>query len=177
MRQRFLEDDTLLLRAVEADDANVMWKVENDSSQWVENCMAAPLSQMMLTDYALSYDADPFRTGQLRLIIERKTDEAVIGIIDLYDISAVHRHAFVGIYIIPEFRNLGFGGKSLILLEKFTFSVLNLIRIGAKIVIDNEESIKLFKKLNFSECGTMPEWIITGDEKKDLLLFSKKLTN
>lgn len=173
MREKFLEDDILRLRAVNPEDANIMWEIENDSTQWIENCMAAPLSNTIITDYALSYDADPFSAKQLRLIAELKEDKNVIGIVDLYDISAINRNAFVGIYIIPKFRNEGFGERALILLEKFTFSLLNLNNIGAKIVIDNKESVKLFKKLNFSECGCLPNWIVSGKESKDLLFFSK----
>lgn len=175
MHQTFLKDDILLLRAVNPEDADIMWEVETDSTQWIQNCMAAPMSRTMLMEYALSYSADPFREGQLRLIIERRVDNETLGIVDLYEISAIHRRAFIGIYVIPKFRQMGFGEKTLKLIEKFAFSILNLNQLGAKIVIDNKESINLFKKLNFSECGCMPDWIQTGNKWSDLLLFSKRI--
>ena len=177
MRHKFLEDDILLLRAVNAEDAETMWDVENDSSQWIENSMSAPISRTVLTDYALSYKADPFHDGQLRLIVEHKADKTIAGIVDLYEISAIHRRAFIGIYILPAFRNRGLATRALDLLENYAFSLLNLDKLGAKIVINNKESIKLFRKQNFSQCGCIPGWIRTGNEEKDLLLFSKNLKN
>ncbi len=177
MRGKFLEGDILLLRAVNAEDADIMWEIDNDSTQWIENCMSAPLSKTMLIDYVLSYSADPIKDGQLRLIIEKKNNKEVVGLIELYDISAIHRRAYVGIYILPQFRGLGLARKTLGLLEKFALSVLNLDKLGVKIVINNIESIRLFKNSGYSQCGCMPGWIRTGDEQKDLLLFSKSLKN
>ncbi len=87
----FLENEIIKLRPVEPEDAETMWIVESDSEQWMQNGMSAPLSRQNLTDYALSYDADPVRAGQLRLIIESKPEKGIIGIADLYDISVQHR--------------------------------------------------------------------------------------
>lgn len=102
----FLEDNILRLRAVEPDDADMMWEVESDSGQWIENGMSAPYSRKNLKDYAETYDADPIRAGQLRLVIERKMNggNETVGLIDLYDISSLWRTAYVGIYILEKNR-------------------------------------------------------------------------
>lgn len=175
MNERFLENDLIRLRAVNPDDVSVMWEVESDSTQWLQNCMAAPLSSQNITDYALSYDADPFSAKQLRLIIELKENQETAGIIDLYDISAQNRTAFIGIYLIPRFRKLGLGTISLKILEKYAFYILNLSQLGVKIVYNNKDSINLFKNCGYNNTGTLPNWILSGNERLDLYLFSKNL--
>lgn len=171
----FLEDDKIRLRAVEPDDVAIITYIERDSTQWLSNCMCAPLSAQMITDYALSYDADPFRAGQLRLMIESKDSRNVIGVIDLYDVSAQNRNAFIGIYIIPLYRKQGYAFEAISILEKYAFYLLNLRNFGAKIVYNNKESINLFKKAGFTHSGTLPNWIQMGMEKGDLLIFTKNL--
>lgn len=172
---KFLENERIRLRAVNPDDARVMWDVESDSSQWLQNCMAAPLSAHNIAEYALNYDADPFSTGQLRLIIETIDNKETIGIIDLYEISAQNRNAFVGIYVMPKFRKSGFGEESIEILKKYAFYVLNLNQLGAKIVYNNKGSINLFKKCGFIQSGMLPDWIQSGSKTMDLYLFTINL--
>lgn len=104
--------DRLALRALEPTDADFMYDVENDSESWRYSDTVAPLSRKMLRDYALDYDADPFRAGQLRLIITDRQNGVPVGIADLYDISQRHRRAFAGIYIRPDFRGNGYAEEA-----------------------------------------------------------------
>ena len=64
-----LHSQRLHLRALEPSDADFMYEVENDAQAWRYSDTIAPLSRKILRDYALTYDADPFTAGQLRLII------------------------------------------------------------------------------------------------------------
>ena len=169
----FLENEIIKLRPVEPEDAETMWIVESDSEQWMQNGMSAPLSRQNLTDYALSYDADPVRAGQLRLIIESKPEKGIIGIADLYDISVQHRHAFVGIYIFPHVRRSGLALASLDLLERYAFNLLNIRHLVAKVMEDNAASSNLFEKAGYVYRGELPEWYQTGNEFRPLKILSK----
>lgn len=170
-----LENDTLKLRAVEPEDATIMWEVESDSSQWIQNSMAAPLSSNIIYNYALTYDADPFGAGQLRLILERKSDNSVLGIIDLYDISATHRNAFVAIYVLPEFRRCGYAETAIHLLEEYAFENINLQHLAAKIMEGNDVSVNLFEKCGYTLRGIIPQWFQTGNLRKSISIYSKIL--
>ena len=169
----FLDNGEIWLRAVEPEDAEIMWEVENDSEQWAQNGMSAPFSHKNLMDYALTYNADPFQAGQIRLIVSLKMDNTTVGIADLYEISAIHRHACVGIYILPEFRSKGFGSQVLGLLEDYAFRLLNLRNLGAKIMSGNESSIRLFSQKNYKLRGSVPGWLIYGDKEYEMLFYSK----
>lgn len=171
-----LENDFIRLRAVEPHDADIMWLAEADSDQWIQNSMSAPLSRRNILNYALTYDADPMRSGQLRLMIERKSDPTeIVGIIDLYDISPIHRHAFVGIYIFPPFRLNNFARKALLLLEEYCFNLLNITHLAAKIMEHNEASVSLFESSNYQLRGAIPNWLHANGDSHSLLLYSKIL--
>lgn len=177
-----LRNGNLHLRAVEPEDALTMWEVESDSSQWIANSMAAPLSFRNLQEYAMNYDADPFRAGQLRLILCRTADESdsllpksatTIGIVDLYEISPLHRHAFIGIYIIPEFRQKGYAGKAIALIIDYARNLLGLNVLGAKTAESNHASQRLFTKYGFTPCGEFPQWLQAGQKRESMKLFAK----
>lgn len=173
--KKYLSNEDLTLRAVEPSDAQAMWEVETDSSQWVANSMSAPLSRLNLFEYAQNYDANPFSAGQLRLIVELKNQNRPIGIVDLYEISAQNRTSMLGIYILPQYRRQGYATRSIRILEDYCRNILNLRILGAKISEQNRASINLFKSLKFVNTGFLPGWLLNGKQTQNILLFFKNL--
>lgn len=172
----FLENNRILLRAVEPEDAEELWHIETDSRQWRDNGMMAPYSRHNLKEYAENYDADPIRTGQLRLVIEEKTNGKIAGITDLYDISAMARTAFLGIYVNEESRENHIAAEALALLESYCRQLLNLRILGAKVGEKNHASIRLFTKAGFEKAGELREWLLSGRETSSLIIFTKSLS-
>lgn len=170
---RFLEDNEIRLRAVEPEDAEAIWRMETDSTQWVRNGMAAPYSLKNIRDYAESYDADPIRAGQIRFVV--CVNEKTAGLIDLYDISALNRTAFVGIYLSEEYRHGDCSARALALLEKYAEMLLNLRILAARIASGNTGSIRLFTSRGYTHCGELPGWILSGAETENLEIFCKKI--
>ncbi len=169
----------IILRAVEPTDADFMYEVENDTACWRYGDTIAPLSRHILRDYALNYNADPFSAHQLRLIIvgETQFEGQQLGIIDLYDIDMIHRRAFVGVYILPSFRNLGIATEALQDIASYAFRVLNLRMLAAKVESSNSVSLALFKQNGFKEVAIVPEWFLYADSKpSDLVILTKRLT-
>lgn len=180
MKNEFLKDGEIRLRAVEPDDAAEMWEIESDSRQWFENGMMAPLSYFNLHEYALKYDNDPFRTGQIRLIAEifdaKNEKYLTIGVFDLYDISPQRRTAFVGIYLKQTWRKDGFADRILTIGENYAAKLLNLRILGAKVCQTNKPSINLFERNGYKLAGILNDWLISGKQTYDLLIFTKSLT-
>lgn len=171
-----LEDNRFCLRPVEPEDADFMWSVECDSLQWIQNLLVAPFSRENLRNYALNYEADPYEAGQLRLIMIEKHNGRRVGIIDLYDLIASQRTAWVGIYILPEFRGKDIGKTGLHLLEDYAIRILNLRRLGAKIIENNESSMNLFLNSGFEWIGRLPGWIQSGKELYSIHILQKSLS-
>lgn len=170
-----LRNGALSLRPVEPEDALAMWEMESDPTQWIQNGMMAPYSLRNLKEYALQYRADPFAEGQLRLMLVDKNVAEPVGIVDLYDISASNRTAWVGIYIRPAFRGNGLGKKALQMLEDYCRRLLNLRILAAKIASENAASQRLFAKAGYTECGRLRDWLVSADRSQDILIFQKHL--
>jgi hypothetical protein len=170
-----LRNGALSLRPVEPEDALAMWEMESDPTQWIQNGMMAPFSLRNLKEYALQYRADPFAEGQLRLMLVDKNVAEPVGIVDLYDISASNRTAWVGIYIRPAFRGNGLGKKALQMLEDYCRRLLNLRILAAKIASENAASQRLFAKAGYTECGRLRDWLVSDDRSQDILIFQKHL--
>lgn len=170
-----LRNGALSLRPVEPEDALAMWEMESDPTQWIQNGMMAPFSLRNLREYALQYRADPFAEGQLRLMLVDKNVAEPVGIVDLYDISASNRTAWVGIYIRPAFRGNGLGKKALQMLEDYCRRLLNLRILAAKIASENAASQRLFAKAGYTECGRLRDWLVSADRSQDILIFQKHL--
>lgn len=171
----FLSNSDIILTAIEPDDVSFMSEVENDSSQWVHSGLSAPMSISALLDYAVSYDADPVRAKQLRLIIHRASDKDYLGIVDLFDIDCINSHAFLGIYILGRHRRKGYAKEAIILMTDYAANVLNLSSIAVKVCVANTESLHLFKSLGFKSAGSLKNWIRKGRECFDVEILQKDL--
>lgn len=171
-----LHSKRLHLRALEPSDADFMYEVENDAEAWRYSDTVAPLSRRLLRDYAMTYDADPFTAGQLRLIITEEGNNRPVGIADLYQVSQRHQRAFVGIYICKNFRGLGYADETLELLEEYALNTLHLHQLGAKVEDNYATSKKIFENRGYELKGQLDEWLSTPDGKfSGMLVYTKKL--
>ena len=173
-----LHSHRLHLRALEPSDADFMYEVENDASAWRYSDTIAPLSRRVLRDYALTYDADPFSAGQLRLIITEKEDATPVGIVDLYDVSNRHQRAYIGIYICKEFRGKGYADETIQLIEEYALNTLHLHQLGAKVEDSHTKAEKIFLNRGYELKGNLDEWLSTPDGKYvGMKIYAKKLSS
>lgn len=171
-----LRSPRLHLRALEPSDADFMYEVENDVLAWRYSDTIAPISRRILRDYALTYDADPFSAGQLRLIITEKNNGQPVGIIDLYELSQRHLRAFIGIYICKDFRGKGYAEEAITLIEDYAHNNLHLHQLGAKVEESHSTAEKLFRRRGYELRGELDDWLSTTDGKfAGMKLFTKKL--
>ena len=171
-----LHSHRLHLRALEPSDADFMYEVENDAQAWRYSDTIAPLSRKILREYALTYDADPFTAGQLRLIITEKENNTPVGIIDLYEVSQRHQRAYIGIYICQDFRGRGYADETLELIEDYAHNTLHLHQLGAKVEDSHTKAEKLFLNRGYELKGNLDEWLSSPDGKfNSMKIFTKKL--
>ena len=171
-----LHSKRLHLRALEPADADFMYEVENDAEAWRYSDTVAPLSRRLLRDYALTYDADPFTAGQLRLIITEEGNEIPVGIADLYSVSQRHQRAFIGVYICKEYRGNGYAGETLELLEDYARNSLHLHQLGVKVEDGHTAAQKIFESAGYEKKGFLDEWLSTPDGKyTGMIVYTKKL--
>ncbi|MCL6273064.1 GNAT family N-acetyltransferase [Muricauda sp. 2012CJ35-5] len=163
----------IYLRALEPQDLDFLYLLENDTAVWEISGTLKPYSKKVLRLYLDNAHRDIFEVKQLRLCISTMDDNC-IGLIDLFDFDPKHKRAGIGIIIIkPEDRNKGWGAEALEILCSYAFSVLDLHQLYANILEENKASIHLFEKLGFVQIGTKKDWIRTNSGFKNELLFQK----
>ena len=170
-----LQSERLTLRAVEPTDADFMYDVENDPAAWLYADTVAPLSRRIIRDYAMNYNADPYSDGQLRLIATLRESSTPVGIVDLYEISARHRRACIGIYILPDFRRRGLASEAIAAIGDYASEALGLHKVWARISHDNHASEKAFSSAGFRLEATLKDWLLTSDGPSDINIYSKTL--
>ncbi len=161
------------LRALEPEDLDFLYALENDTAIWEISNTLKPYSRAVLKEYLQNAHRDIFEVKQLRLCV-CNTKEERIGLVDLFDFDPRHRRAGIGIIILnPTDRNKGVGAEALQLLMDYSFTVLELHQVYANILEDNLASIHLFEKLGFEKVGVKKEWIRWGDGFKNELIYQK----
>lgn len=164
--------DNIILRALEPTDIDILYKWENNQNIWHLSNTLTPFSRYILQKYIENSQHDIFTTRQLRLIISLKKTHRTIGAIDLFDFDPFHKRAGIGILIGEEIeQGKGFAKESLKTLLTYCKSTLHLHQVYCNILVNNEVSINLFKKIGFQLVGSKKQWIKVGDEFIDELLF------
>ncbi len=168
-----LKGEHIFLRALEKEDLDFLFKLENDTGIWEISGTVAPYSKSILEFYLENAHRDIYDVKQLRLVI-CTNNGIVLGLIDLFDFDPKNKRAGIGIIIVEESkRNRGVGSEALEILCTYAFHSLELHQLYANILEENERSIHLFKKLGFTKVGIKKDWVSSGGEYKNEVLFQK----
>jgi len=174
MTGKVLFGENIRLRAIEPADIDFMYTIENDPEIWRVGNTLVPYSRHQIEQYILSTQHDLYSEKQLRLMIDSllpEKEKKTIGVIDLYDFDHLHRHAGVGIFVLPEEQEKGYATEALRVLIRYSFEILNLHMLHCNITEDNIPSIRLFEKAGFIQCGRKKEWRFLDNCWKDELEF------
>lgn len=163
----------ITLRAPEPSDVDRLLIWENDPGLFESLPQAAPLSRFQIWQYIENYQADPFATHELRLMIVDPATDTTVGHIDLYDFSPADRRAGIAIYIDSPHRHRGYATMALKALEDYATTRLGMHQLWAHIAIDNTPSIALFTTAGYKSAGRLRSWLRRSDRYADALIFQK----
>jgi len=166
-----LEGKHIQLRALEPEDLEFLYQIENDVNFWEVSHTQVPFSKFLLKQYLENAHLDIYEAKQLRLIIEEKATKTSIGMIDLFDFNPQHQRAGIGIMIASKFQDHGFASEAMKLLIEYCFQHLNLHQLYANITPDNSKSIALFTKCSFEKVGEKKDWLLIDGSYKNELIF------
>lgn len=167
-----LKGETVFLRALEPEDVDFLYALENDESIWKVSSTLAPFSKDLLKNYLENSHRDIYDIKQFRFVICEINSGERLGLIDLFDFNPKHRRVSVGITIYPkENRQRGYAFDALERVCKYAFQILDVHQIYAEISSDNKSSIKLFEKTGFTNTGTRKDWIYQNGHFTDQYTF------
>jgi len=167
----FLEGKKVRLRALEPEDLEFLYTLENDTEFWEISHTQTPFSKFVLKHYIENSHLDIYEAKQLRFIIEETTNNNSVGMIDLFDFNPQHQRAGIGIVINHKFQQEGFASEALEILISYCFQKLNLHQLFANITPDNKKSIALFTRYDFLKTGDKKDWLFVNGNYKNELTF------
>ena len=161
------------LRAMEPEDLEVLYTLENDTKLWEISSVNVPYSRNLLKQFITKGSHDIYTDGQLRLMVESIEDGMVIGMVDLVNFNPRHRRVEIGIVLSEDYRHMGMGSEVLQLLEGYVRDFLHLHQIYAYVAVRNEASMKLFQKSGYQDFCTLKDWLNTSEGFVDTKIFQK----
>jgi diamine N-acetyltransferase len=166
-----LKSEKISLRALEPEDLDFLYEIENNEANWEVSNALTPYSKWVLKQYLENAHQDIYEAKQLRLVIVLSETNEKIGLIDLFDFDAKNQRVGLGIIINPDHQNKGFGKEVLEVITKYVFDILQLHQIYVNISEDNVPSKKLFTNFGFKLRGIKKDWNKINSQYKDELLF------
>jgi diamine N-acetyltransferase len=167
-----LKGDNIYIRALEPNDLEFIYAIENDQSIWEVSNTHTPYSRFLVKQYLENAHQDIYEAKQLRLAICQDEDFPALGLIDLFDFDPKNNRAGVGIVIQGlANRNQNIGSEALDLLIQYAFYNLNLHQLYANIGTENTASIALFTKFGFQKIGVKKDWTLVNGVYKDEAIY------
>ncbi|MFD0763067.1 GNAT family N-acetyltransferase [Lutibacter aestuarii] len=158
------------LRALEPEDLNFLFSTENNELFWEISSTQLPYSKYVLKKYLENAHQDIYEAKQYRFVIS-DFDDIPVGMIDLFDFNPLHKRVGIGILLLPQYQNKGYGSEALEMIIDYAFTYLDVHQIFANITSDNTKSIRLFEKHHFKKIGVKKDWIYSNPNFKDEVLY------
>ena len=167
IEQMFIKNDTITLRCAEPEDAEQIFRWENDRDIWRVSGTHVPYSRFQIEQFLLSSNDLPAQK-QLRMMIDLTESGQTIGCVDIYDYDAFNSRAGLGILIDKEYRQQGYAKAALALCIEYLFHDVLLHQVYCSIDETNTESQQLFLGLGFELCGRRKDWIKSSEGYLDV---------
>ena len=145
------------LRALEPEDLELVYAIENDQALWSWGCNSVPLSRYTVRQYLQEQQGDIYKDGQVRLVIE--AEGVAVGIVDLSSFEPRHQRAEVGIVILSAHQAKGYATAALAALHRYAKDRLHLSTLYAYVSEQNHPAQTLFRRLRYTETAHLPHWI------------------
>ena len=167
-----LKGKNIYLRALEPEDLDFIYALENNESIWEVSNTQTPYSRFLIRQYLENAHQDIYEAKQLRLAICHNETAETLGLIDIFDFDPKNNRAGVGLLIGSQAnRSKGIGSEALELVINYSFQQLQVHQLYVNIGSDNEISLQLFTKFGFQKIGIKKDWNKVNNDYKDELLF------
>lgn len=157
------------LRAIEPEDLDVLYQIENDRSLWHVGTTNVPYSRYTLHDYIATSADDIYADRQLRLVLEDDNHQ-VVGMADLVHFDPQHLRAEAGIVIMEPHRRQGYALAALRELSDYALQTLHLHQLYAVVAADNHAALALFEKAGYQRLGVLKDWLQSAHQYVDAIL-------
>jgi len=162
------------LRAMEPEDLDMLYSLENEASLWHLGMTNEPYSRYVLHDYISQSSSDIYIDKQVRMMVENERGETV-GMVDLTNFNPKNLRAEVGIVIVANERQKGYGQATLVALHRYALSTLHLHQVYAVVPSDHTSCLRLFQTCGYRQTALLPTWLYDGHDYHDAVLMQHLL--
>jgi len=163
---------SITLRAIEPEDLDLLYQIENDRRLWSVSATNVPYSRYTLHEYIANSSGDIYVDHQVRMMIENEYHQ-VVGIVDLVNFDPANRRAELGLIIEEPYRRLGYAQATIEAICDYAVGVLHLAQIFAFIDAGNLPCITLFRKLKWHESARLRKWLFDGADYHDAIVMQR----
>ena len=156
-------DKLTTLRAMEPEDLDVLYTLENDSTLWDIGPTNVPYSRYTLHDYIATSADDIYADRQVRFMIEN-SEKQTVGIVDIVSFDPKNLRAELGLAILNAHRGHGYAADALNQVLHYAKRVLHLHQLYVYVAADNTPSFNLFSKCGFQVAAELTDWLYDGTQ-------------
>lgn len=151
------------LRAMEPEDLDALYRIENDRDVWDVGENNVPYSRYILHDYIANASADIYADKQVRMVVENEKGQ-LVGVADVVNFCPSHARAEVSIVICREHRKKGYARAAIRQIMDYALRTLHLHQLYAVVREDNMPSLNLFSSLGFKSKTMLDDWLFDGKD-------------
>ena len=149
------------LRAIEPEDLDLLYRIENDVKLWNVGTSNVPYSRYALHDYIAHASGDIYVDRQVRMMIQNEEGK-VVGIVDIVNFDPSNRRAELGLVIEEPYREKGYAYSTIREISHYALNVLHLHQLFAFIDAGNTPCLNLFRQLGAQESAQLKDWLFDG---------------
>lgn len=159
----------VVLRAMEPEDLDLLYQIENDTKLWNIGLTNVPYSRYVLHDYIATSSGDIYTDKQVRLIIENE-ERQTIGLVDIMNFNPQNRRAEMGIVVQEAFKQKGYGKDAIQKVMRYAKEILHLHQLYVVVNFSQKRTIGLFLRMGFKETCQLTDWLYDGEVYHDATL-------
>lgn len=165
---------TISLRALEPEDLDLLYHIENDDELWGVGVTNVPYSRYLLHDFISSTTGDIYTDKQVRLIIENDAQQT-IGLVDIMSFDPKNMKAELGLVILRAYRHQGYATAVIQKIHDYARQTLHLHQLYAIIAASNTVSLHLFQQMDYHVTAHLSDWLYDGQHYVDAVVMQHLL--
>ena len=162
------------LRALEPEDLDLLYRIENDDALWGVGITNVPYSRFLLHEFLSSSTGDIYTDKQVRLVIENESHQTV-GLADLMSFDPKNMKAELGLVILRACRHQGYAAATILKIHDYARRTRHLHQIYVVIAVSNDNTLRLFQQMGYQQSARLADWLFDGEHYHDAIVMQHVL--
>jgi RimJ/RimL family protein N-acetyltransferase len=159
--------ERLVIRLLERRDLEDARRLHNEDSTLLRLTDVSYVSEAQ--QEAWFHSLSTSRTSR-RYVARLRSDDRFVGVFRVDRFDPTNRNAYVGADVVPALRKQGYAGEMFAYVLRYLFDHCGLHRVALTTLESNQDALKLYHRLGFSEEGRERQAIFRDGRFHDLII-------